>query len=229
MHINFQCPTCGNDTKNEISGYLEFSIAGYDDVVLWSDLASEIPQANESGWWSRSDKLPQIGEERVVNVRHPFNEALNGEFWTLYTPALSSINGWDEHPEEIEQSAFIKCRATNILAQTETEGWVQVEVMDCIRLNEVTRKFSAKNEPHPLFQRIFEFPSRIIQSFGKWQLYQGNAQGDLGNWLLIELVNDKPHVVAIGEWSFHQNVAYLGNVVLMDRTYQEMVERCGSA
>ena len=52
----------------------------------------------------------------------------------------------------------------------------------------------------------------------------GNAQGDLGNWLIIKLVENRPYLVALGEWTFHQDTAYMCNMVLSNETYKRVLQ-----
>jgi len=46
----------------------------------------------------------------------------------------------------------------------------------------------------------------------------------LGNWLIIKLVENRPYLVALGEWTFHQDTAYMCNMVLSNETYKRVLQ-----
>lgn len=38
---------------------------------------------------------------------------------------LSSFNGWDSHPEEIEQSSFVQCSIERVIERNEFTAWLK--------------------------------------------------------------------------------------------------------
>lgn len=219
MEVSFKCRTCGGG-KNEFRNVPDFQIAAYEDIVEWSEMKCSAPTLNENNWWHRSEKLPQIGEKRAVYVRHPFNENGDKCFWTLYFPVNSSINGWEEHPEEIDQSAFIKCKLNKIISSNESSAWVQVEIKDRILLSDAVNRVPVLNETDPIINNTYQFDNFEVKNFGEWMYYSGSAQGDLGNWMLLRIIDTQPRLIAFGEWTFHQYCAYIGNISISTPTFE---------
>jgi len=226
MLIDFSCATCGARGGNLISAFPEFSVAGYDEVVLWSQMADEIPSVDKNNYWLLAEKAPAIGEKKVVSVCHPFRETLNTEFWTLFKPARSAQDGWSVNVEEIKFSAFVKCCAIKILEKSDLRAWLQVEVTDLLTLRDTRERLPAVDEENPLFRRLYSFENCQLISDGKFQYYFGDSQGDLGNWLVLERVSGNVHVLALGEWNYHQFSSFSGNIVLNEKTYDNILIRC---
>ena len=222
MEVKLRCPTCGRGGKNEFRDVPDLEIAAYEDIVEWSAMEGSVPPLNENNWWLRSEKLPEIGEKRAVFVRHPFNENGDSCFWTLYFPAASSINGWEEHPEEIDQSAFIECRLDKVITSGELSAWIQVEVVGRIMLSDAQASVQVSNETVPITNSMYQFDNFELLKFEDWWYYSGSAQGDLGNWILLKQVGKGLRLIAYGEWAFHQYCTYLGNVSVSDSTLEEL-------
>lgn len=226
MSVEFTCNMCGSDDIYKNTVFEDFYASAYSDsVVLWSQVEDKIPELNKNDFWLRSEHAPSIGDSWAVSVCYPFNQDAGAEFWTLYVPAGSSLNGWAEHPEEIDLSAFVKCKVVKILRERDHQAWVQVHVTDRVMLSEATERVPVVEEVSPLLGKLYTFDHTNVLNFGGWQLCQGDGQGDLGNWLLLKEIDNKPHIIAMGEWGFHQQVAYLGNVRLTDKTYNEIQSR----
>ena len=115
--LSFRCCTCGHEGGDDGFGAPELAFRSYMDAVEWSDEEHRIPDNTHPDFWQRSDALPEPGQTRVIQVRHPFHEILGREFRTFYQPALSNLNGWEEHPEEIDRSAFVRCRSEEVLGR----------------------------------------------------------------------------------------------------------------
>ncbi|SEB07875.1 MAG: hypothetical protein QJT81_04260 [Candidatus Thiothrix putei] len=214
MNISFICPTCGHAAANEFRQLEDFVISAYDDVIEWSEQENTIPPLNEKKFWSISKRSPKVGENRAVHVSYVFCEDLNSEFWTLYKPVLSSLDGWDEHPEEINLSAFVKCKVVKVLTQEENHAWIVVEVIDCIKLNQATERIPVTQETYSIVHNTFEFEHFEHQKIDNWHHFSGGAQGDLGNWMLIKEYDHDLRLIAYGEWGIHYQSAYLGNISL---------------
>ncbi|ABC29993.1 hypothetical protein HCH_03233 [Hahella chejuensis KCTC 2396] len=226
MNIAFKCLACGGGGKNGFREVEGFPIAAYDGVIDWSDYTDEIPPLNDNNWWMRSEETPVPGDSRVINVRHPFNESAAEAFWTLYTPACSSINGWEEHLEEIDASAFVKCQIERVLSYTEQQAWLKVKVLETITFVEVLNKTPQTEEGLPIVNNTYQFEAFDLQRLNDWMYFSGSAEGDLGNWMLIKQVDGEARLIAFGEWSFHQQCAYLGNISISDETLQTLKSWC---
>ncbi|MGR6761766.1 hypothetical protein ACU1JV_07950 [Paenibacillus sp. T2-29] len=72
----------------------------------WADFKHDIPDLN-SEIWERALIPPTKGDLRKVQVYFPFHMSVGETFWTLFRPAYSHFNGWEEQPDEINFSAFI--------------------------------------------------------------------------------------------------------------------------
>lgn len=226
MNVEFKCRACGGGSKNEFRDINDFSISAYDDVVQWSNCTDEIPHINENNWWELSDITPKPEEYRVVCVSHPFNESLHGVFWTLFMPSLSSMNGWEDFPEEIDSSAFVQCKLEKILTYGEEKAWLQVKVTRTIMLSEVTDVLPEVVESLPIVENTYKFDYFDRENLRDWLYYNGGAQGDLGHWMLVKEINGEARLIAFGEWSFHQNCAYLGNILLSNKTFKTLNSWC---
>ena len=226
MNINFSCNMCGSDGvyKNFVFEDL-YTHAYGESTILWSQLEDKIPELNENNWWYRSEHAPLIGDARAVSVCYPFKQDAGVEFWTLYVPTRSSENGWAEHPEEIDLSAFIKCKVIKILRKKDHQAWVQVYITDRVMLSEAAERVPLVEEASPLLNKLYKFDHTRVLNYGNWQLCDGDGEGDLGNWLLLKAIDNNMHLIAMGEWGFHQQAAYLGNVKLTDKTYNEIQDR----
>lgn len=224
MNIQFKCKTCGESEKQIFHNFLECEIFGYESIVEWTDLSNSIPQKNENGWWLKSEVTPRVKEKRVIHTIHPFCANKGNDFWALYMPALSTINGWDMHPEEIPNSAFVKCRLIDVLEKNENYAWLIVEVIQVILLNEANKTLPAKNEVTPFLNYMYNF-NLHGSVFNDWRFYNGDEQSNLGHWILIQIIEDKPHLIAYGEWEFHLSTAYLCNIILSSETFYTIKSR----
>ncbi|ENW94682.1 hypothetical protein [Acinetobacter dispersus] len=225
MKICFQCKVCGSqECRNgdkEING---FDIIGYEVCVEWSESLNSIPEKNENGWWMRLDKMPSLSENRVIHVQQPFNEDIGALFWTLYAPALSSLNGYEEYMEEIESSAFVKCKIESVLFSNDIEAWLKVSINEVKPLTEFSNLLPQRQEEISIWSLIYDLENDYIARYKDWIYYSGQAQGDLGNWLIIKMIEQKPYLVALGEWTFHQDAAYMCNMLLSDKSYARVLQ-----
>jgi hypothetical protein len=228
MNVEFKCHTCGGGGKNEFRDIVDFTVSAYEDVLEWSDCTDEIPQLNDYKWWLRSEETPRKDEYRVVSVRHPFNEKLKGTFWTLFLPACSSINGWQDHPDEIDISAFVKCKLDKVLHHGENQAWLRIEVVECIKLSEAVNVLPEVKESLPIVENTYQFDTFDRETLSGWKYYSGSAQGDLGNWMLVKEDKELAKLVAFGEWSFHKHCAYLGNILISSKTLETLNKWCGN-
>ena len=54
-----------------------------------------------------------------------------------------SLDGWEETPEELFQSAVVKCRMEQIVEEHIKESWVEILILDVIPLQDVSKRFPA--------------------------------------------------------------------------------------
>jgi hypothetical protein len=225
MQIKLTCSVCGNSGDNGIISYAEFDLAGYGDAIDWSDCEDRIPDRDERKWWMRSERIPQVGERRVIQVKHPFYETDERDFWSFYQPALTHINGVDLHIEEIDRYAFVRCQLSNILSIDNNQPWVQVLVKEVILLADAPNELPLRSEESAFLEKLYSFSPYYYKPYGNWEYYFGSAQGDLGNWFFIYKTALDVRLISFGEWSFHQDAAYLGNLVISDKTYKSLTKK----
>lgn len=224
--IAFQCSVCNRIYEKAKKEHKDFEITGLDNVMKWSDFLPEdnLPSLDNELWvWS--DKAPEVGEERVVLAHSHFHMTVGESFWILYTPVLSSLNGWDSHPEEIENSAFVKCRLERILVRNEKIGWVSIIIEEVLPLQDHCLQIPPKDGTGYTDQLVFYGDPSIFQ-WNEWFFVSSSAQGDLGAWGLIRKTKENYHLIAMGEWDFHTDIAYGGNLILPEREWEEMLGKC---
>ncbi len=225
MEVILTCHVCGSNGDNGICSYSEFNISGYQSpTVEWSDSQDEIPLENECKWWMRAEKTPEVGEQRIVSVTHPFGETDGKDFWTFYQPAYTSINGMDVCMEEINSSAFIRCRLQKVLSIENNQTWLQILVNEVISIKDAQYLIPAKYEESSFLKNLYDFNPYYYKPYGNWEYYFGNAQSDLGNWFVIYKNDVNIRLISFGEWMFHQESAYLGNLIITEETYQVLAE-----
>ena len=227
MKIKLFCSTCKEFVEKEHPTYREFPYAGYaDEVVRWSDENESIPPINENGSWQRSDVTPNAHNKRVVCISKPFSEDISSSFWTLYQPALANLNGWEEHPEDIERSAFIKCKIDTLLEMAEEKAWAKVEVLEVIRFDSILNKLDAEEDDDNFIKKVYEYESSEFEAFGNWIYFVASSQGDLGHTMLIRVDESGVyHLVCYTEWNFHCSAAFVGNLVLTKETVAQLSDR----
>ncbi len=185
------------------------------DIAEWSDFTDDVPALGED-IWLRSDNVPTIGEERIIHVTSPFSFENNEKFELLFMPALSSLNGWEEYPDEIEKSAIVGCELAEIIEADDTEAWLKVKVVSVVMLSELAEKCSPKNLdmlPERSMLRDYQYTTK----HENWEYSTFDAQGDIGSWELA-FTDDSGvrHLVIYAEWGDHYNYVYYGNYVEND-------------
>lgn len=227
MKIKFYCSTCEKLIEKEHPSYREFPYAGYaDEVVLWSDEKESIPTINENGVWLRSDITPNEHDKRVVCISRPFSEDISSSFWVLYCPSLANLNGWEEHPEEIERSAFVKCKIDKLLEIDEIKAWAKVEVLEVIRFDSILATLEATDVDEHFVDDKCVYESCEFEKLGDWIFIINSSQGDCGNTMLIKIdVNDVYHLVCYTEHGFHCSPAFVGNLVVDKETVDQLANR----
>lgn len=212
----FKCPVCGSTPKQKPSS--DFAIELYENAVDWPENGEQIPL--DKKYYNRLGTVPQVGENRFVNVRYPFHQEIGEEFWSLFMPGMSYFNGWDEAPEELFQSAVVKCRMEQMAEEHIRESWVKVTILEAIPLQEVSKKFPAVENGENSAWLVMECED--LFEYKCWKYYSWNCQGDVGGWSLVYVdescVN---HLILANEWLMCDEHTYCGNIILE----QEVLER----
>ncbi|MFD0589276.1 hypothetical protein ACFQZE_14900 [Paenibacillus sp. GCM10027627] len=194
-----------------------FDIVGYDNEIFeWSDFEDEVPSLEEEQWM-RSDQPPERGQLRTLKVHHPFHMKMGEPFWVMYTPVLTSFNGWDSHPEEIEQTAFVQCSIERVMERNEFKAWLRIKVLD-VRMvtdfNEIFLERDGNSGYLDDFEMFRDSNSPHIFSYRDWLFISAGSQGNIGVWGLVKCIDHQYHMLVFGAWEFHENNAYGGNILL---------------
>jgi hypothetical protein len=184
--------------------------------VAWLEEGAALP---DNDIWARSSKLPLTGHRRHVKLYHPFAAAFGESFWLMFMPGAAALNGWSEAPEAIITSAFVRCHLDEIIQRAESWAWVAVVVEDVISIPELERRFPARIGTPPDSQR---HQSLIRTRFQNWDLIEGSSEGDVGAWFLARHSQQKLHLVGAGRWSFHEDLACVGNLEITAEQWERL-------
>ncbi|MED4955826.1 hypothetical protein ABEO75_20530 [Paenibacillus macerans] len=224
--VVFQCSVCNRNYEKAKTEHKDFEITGLDDVMKWSDFLVEdaLPCLDE-GLWVSSDKAPAVGENRIVLVHSHFHMSVGESFWTLYTPILSSLNGWECHPEEIEASAFVKCKLERVFVQNVKQAWVSIKVEDIMLLTDLCTKIPPR-DGSGYTEHLSFYRNPSIFHWQDWFLVSSSAEGDLGVWGLVRKKEESYHLITMGDWDFHLDMAYGGNLILPKPEWDDLLKKC---
>lgn len=210
--MNFKCGVCGATPTLRKTPKAGFAMVAYDNCIEWPWSEDEVPTDREAGWM-RLSTPPKVGDVHTVKATFPFNFEIGEEFWTLFMPALSYLNGWEYKPEEIPQSALVKCRVESIIEEKLKYAWIEVRVQDVMMLSDIPDRLPAVSYDEQVDWTIAEFEDRL--KYENWTYYDWNAQGDLGGWSLI--YTDEAgvhHLILYAQWDFHEDTIYCGNIIV---------------
>ncbi|MCM3782387.1 hypothetical protein M3231_05340 [Neobacillus mesonae] len=224
--IAFHCSVCNQIYEKAKKEHKCFEITGLDHVMEWSDYKSkeDLPDLDQEHW-VRSDKLPLMREYRIVQVHSHFHMSLGESFWVLYTPALSSFNGWDSHPEEIDTSAFVKCCFEQVLIRNENKAWISIIIEDVVLLKDLCAKIPPR-DGYGFTEQLILYGNPSVFEWQDWFLIDSSAQGNLGVWGLVRKTNGNYHLIAMGEWDFHIDMVYGGNLILPEQEWRDLLKKC---
>jgi len=208
--LRFECRACGEAVEIPKTAKNGFAIIAYDGMVEWPAASDGVPPVNDCVW-ARAAAMPLKGVVHPAFVRFPFDFAVGERFWTLFMPALSCLNGWEEYPDEINVSAIVQCRFESIIEQGEDGAWVQLLVMDAIPLTALSERFPAVHCDKYL-RGITENPLHAVFAHKEWVLHSWSVQGDCGEWGLLQRRGNAYHMVLYGEWGFHERNVHCGNI-----------------
>ena len=213
----FKCHICGNEPKQK--PLADFEIELYENAVDWPENGEYIPLDKKH--YHRLETAPKIGERRIVNVSYPFHHKIGEEFWSLFMPGMSYFNGWEETPEELFQSAVVKCRMEQIVEEHIKESWVEILILDVIPLQDVSKRFPAVDNGENS-TRLIEMCQDLFE-YKCWKYYSWNCQGDVGGWALVYVdeacVN---HLILANEWMMCDEYTYCGNIILEQEVLENL-------
>lgn len=206
----FRCTCCEEfvcEKPQLISGFCELA---YDEFE-WLEVGEGVPPLDEN-IWTRSDKIPEVGEKRYLKISAPFNQNIGERFNVLFSPSLSALNGWEEYPEEIFNSAVVVCTFEKIVQADEYRAWIEIVIECVIPFEELYKHYPCVEKTTDEIGYGFEL--ELDFRYKCWEYYSYSAQGDFGEWRLVYMDNDGVrHTVLIGEYSMHKDFVCCGNVI----------------
>ena len=97
-------------------------------------------------------------------------------------PGLSYFNGWDTAPEELFQSAVVKCRMEQMIE----ESWIKVTILEAIPLQEVSKRFPAVDNGENSAWRVTECENLFEYKY--WTGLKGNRNLKLTEGYFYEII-----------------------------------------
>ena len=214
--LNLRCATCAStDPPLARSAVVWAELEAYGGAE-WLDAGVSLPTTDA---WPRSSIMPLTGRHRHIRVSHPFAAATGGSFWVTFVPGSAALNGWAADPETIDESALVLCRMVEIARRAESWAWILVAVGDVVPLPELERRIPPRLSLMPQAERH----RTVVQtSFRDWELIEGSSEGDVGAWFLARRSPHKVRLIAAGQWSFHEDTVWAGNLELVEGQWERL-------
>ena len=198
-----------NEWKNR-TGKREHSIKPkfYEDAGLhlcayyleWGEWKSEeitIP-VNELNW-KHADRVPVIGEKRILRAKASFNPDPGETFTALFEPSNIFLHGWEsaKNPEEISKVSAVLCRFKDVLWFDGTKAIISAEVLNVVPLAKLYQVVPKNEIDFPFIERFWNGHRVDTDYQDAYMRYRANKpQGKQGQ---IQLVytddNRKQHVI----------------------------------
>ncbi|WP_046226444.1 hypothetical protein [Paenibacillus dauci] len=215
MSDTFLNLTCSCGSNPEVYPQLDkgYDIFAFESAVSWVEAftADEKNSENPHRWILR-DHRPQIGEEVVIEVTFPFNYEPGDTFWGLFSPPYSFINGWEHSKQdEINQSAFIQSQFLSIIDRSERSARIRTQTQKVYLLPEIGTHLKEQDGSGYL-KEMGMFRGLHLDRFDNWLYFTDGAQGDIGIWALLHIRENNYYLVAYGDWGFHRDYIYGGNL-----------------
>lgn len=224
--LSFKCNACNEFVEEKVKVNKDFVINGYDNIIEWSDFkeGDKLPDVDER-IWVRSDKLPEEDSIRIVKAYCGFSFKIEEEFSTLYMPALSSVNGWEEYPEEINKSAIVKCQLKKVISYDEKSAWIVIDIIEVISLSKMMINYKERKVTTDYVECVGIYGASYALEYEDWLYFECNAQSDIGSWCLIKKHNDKYNLVLYNEWGFHYDFIYADNIIVSRDSIDKMLQK----
>jgi hypothetical protein len=177
------------------------ALGGYDHVEWLPDQGDETVTLN---------RLPRVGEQRMLLVRPPFQASRDERFWLLYKPTLSWLNGWATHPEELLQSALLGCSLLSVDAMTSRNAILTVRVDDVITIPQISQRFPPdKAGDIGAFEWHREYLWRT--DYEPYRVVDINQQSAGGMWVVCQRQGSGWVALIYGEWVGADSMIYIGH------------------
>ena len=209
MHIRFQCEDCGKENCNAHEMNLKkykpswARVAGYDAGVAWMGEGRVTPDKSAV----RMVEPPVAGKDYTLEVKFPFRTDPSDDFWVLFQPRDSAINGWEEFPHELERSRIVQCRPAEVAKRSKKSCWFLVHVSDSIGFREIANRFPKGSGPVPPYPG-----KRNIRIIWKdWVYLSADLESDVAAWFVCRRQGARSTMLLYGTSGRHEDFFYAGH------------------
>ncbi|WP_017812267.1 hypothetical protein [Paenibacillus shenyangensis] len=211
--FGFTCSSCGSGPPVYPKLKKGYEIFAFEQAISWMEtLTAEDGSLVDSERFILAEQAPVKGKESVVLVRFPFNYAIGDTFWGLFSPPDSFLNGWEKRNQhEINESAFVRCTFLSVVSDNINNAYIKVMIEDVLFLNQMDTHLDEQNGSGFL-KDMGMFRGLDLDQFEEWLYFSDGAEGDIGIWALLHILETDYRLVAYGDWSFHENYIYGGNL-----------------
>ena len=218
MAVSFTCTACG---KPIIAAWTNrpawAQVAGFSNVG-WVAEGTRIPCGDI---WPRLATMPVARREYALHVQVPVTIYPRRPFWVLFQPALSAVNGWEEHPTEISASGLVQVVLTEVCVHGETGGWIKARVLQAIPVRDIADRFAedGSGATAPLLSQLGVRGYCEVRT-EDLSYISAQMEGDVGAWVLCQRWGQSARVLMYGEWGFHADYVFAGNRPLQAAEWQ---------
>ena len=206
--VTVDCATCGRHEYASPKSPAWAQVSGFEACVQWLDTPG----------------LPTPGARSRLHVGSPFRANEAEPFWALYMPPLSFLNGWEEHPEEIEATGIVECRLREDLGPDGRGRQVVVEVLRSVSLGAIPSTFPAEASPQEAslpWEPTHPPPIEVLRWKG-FTVRSWNAESDLGGWAIYMKLGSQFALILTGSWGFHESAIAAGCRLLSAKEAREL-------
>jgi hypothetical protein len=165
----------------------------------------------------RLNTQPVLDEIYTLRVSTPFTANSDQPFWILYQPALTSMNGWGDPPEEIPLCCLVQATLHDVIECGRADhcgdyAWVNVHIQQVIPLGEIVHRFAetTSGEACRMVQQSLSQGYEKIE-WEEWTIISVSAQGNVGSWIVTQPHNGYQTIVLSCDWWVDEDDLYAGN------------------
>ena len=167
--------------------------------------------------WLHTNKVPVVGERRILKVTAPFDEEIDDTFTTIFEPWQMFLNGWEyaENPDDIGKACAVLCRFAEVLCMDDFSAIISVEVLKTIPLDQLYKVIPETVTNERFFEEFGSDQEVWTEYEDKHLLYRTwNAQGDVSQMQLIYTDdNGIRHEVLTSWYAMHEDFYYFRNII----------------
>ncbi|MCU7821295.1 hypothetical protein [Kitasatospora sp. DSM 101779] len=158
-----------------------------------------------------TDRMPVAGEQRMLGLDGPL--LVEGQFWCLFTPAATAVNGTPDHPDELPQHALVRCTPLAVADARPGGAWVRVAVEEVVPLTEAQKRWapSSAGSVADLLPPEGAGVDRTSVRCGALRYVEWSAQGDLGRRAVFREGDGRSVLLMYAEWSFDEEDVAFGH------------------